>query len=192
LETRKELGYKNEDKVLGYVGRISEEKELFKMLEVMDSLDPSFKLLIVGEGNQKKKLLEEIDGNERIKIIEPTYDLGDIYRAMDCFVLLSPEETCSFVLLEAISCGLPFVAVLNGLTCNLEYFYNESLDENLITKNTNPKEISERIEEIVLNRNEAKIRDLKELVDKEFDESLFGQRWADFIVKSYAEGRNDE
>jgi len=192
IETRKELGYKNEDKVLGYVGRISEEKEIFKMLGVMDSLDPSFKLLIVGEGNQKKKLLEEIDGNERIKVIDPTYDLGDIYRSMDCFILLSPEETCSFVLLEAISCGLPFVAVSNGLTCNLEYFYNVRLDENLITKNTNPEEISEKIEKIVLNRNEDKIRDLKKLVDKEFDESLFGQRWADFIVKSYAEGQNDE
>ena len=190
-ETRKRLGYDEKDIVLGYVGRFSKYKGIFKAIDVMNHLDNSFKFLVVGEGPGKKKFLKKTINNNRIKVVDSTLELGDIYRAIDCFVLLSEEETCSLVLLETISCGVPFITTPNGLSSNLEYFFNTNLKKNIVSKNSTPVEIAKKIEDILKIRDLKNEEKLRQLIDKEFNESVFGQRWADLIVKSYIERKND-
>lgn len=74
-----------------------------------------FKLLIVGDGPYKEKLLEEIKNDKLEKFIElvgavPNRDLAQYYTKADLFIMPSMEEGFPRVLLEAMAMGIPYVA----------------------------------------------------------------------------------
>lgn len=97
-----------EDKiVLGYVGRISREKNLVVLLNVFLKLHSKFDnifLLIVGDGperwifNNKK--------NVKVTGFISHEEVAEYYRAMDIFVLPSVTEANSLSTLEALKSGV--------------------------------------------------------------------------------------
>jgi len=75
----------------------------------------NFKLLVVGEGPYKEKLLQEVEKNKLSKKIEllgpvPNRDLNEYYAKADLFIMPSMEEGFPRVLLETMAMGIPFVA----------------------------------------------------------------------------------
>jgi len=73
------------------------------------------KLIVVGEGPYKEKMLEEIKENKLEKFIElvgavPNKDLAKYYAKADLFIMPSMEEGFPRVLLEAMAMGIPYVA----------------------------------------------------------------------------------
>ena len=106
--------------VIGVVGRLTYQKGHIYLLKAFRSISsniPDVKLLIVGEGELKKKLIEEADklkiGN-KVVFLGYQEDMVSVYRAMDIFVLPSISEGLPLVLLEAMSMGLPVVATRVG------------------------------------------------------------------------------
>jgi len=78
-------------------------------------LNTKYKILVVGDGPYKEKLLEEINENklgEFVKVIGsvPNKNLIDYYAQADVFIMPSMEEGFPRVLLEAMACGIPYVA----------------------------------------------------------------------------------
>lgn len=76
---------------------------------------PDFKLLVVGDGPHKEKLLEEVTENNLEKFIEivgsiPNQEIINYYNKTDIFIMPSMEEGFPHVLLEAMACGVPYVA----------------------------------------------------------------------------------
>ncbi len=101
-------------KVIGYVGRISKEKnaqlllESFQKLEEQDNLT----LLMVGDGPEKQtKKFKEI---KNCKVTGFVSNVQDYLKAMDIFVMPSLTETTSLATLEAMSSGLPVIATKVG------------------------------------------------------------------------------
>jgi len=79
----------------------------------------NFKLLVIGEGPYREKLLEEIKENKLSKKIEilgavPNKDLGEYYAKVDIFIMPSMEEGFPRVLLETMAMGIPYVATNVG------------------------------------------------------------------------------
>jgi len=106
-------------RVLLYVGRIAKEKNIFFLLECFRFVRKKVKdvyLLIVGDGPLRKdvmKYLNRFNLKNYVKItgyVNPI-EIRDVYACGDIFVFASVTETQGLVILEAISAGLPVVAV---------------------------------------------------------------------------------
>ena len=113
-QSKKLINLDPRKKVIGYVGRISKEKNTHLLLEAFRKLDSQDTLhfLIVGDGpvSQSKEFRET-------KNCTVTGFVGDVetyLRAMDIFVMPSLTETTSLATLEAMSSGLPVIVTKIG------------------------------------------------------------------------------
>jgi len=91
--------------VLVYVGRVSSEKNI----EAFIDLKIEGTKIIVGDGPQRNKFQKE---NPNIKFFgtKKGKELAELYSQGDVFVFPSKSDTYGLVLLESLSCGVPFAA----------------------------------------------------------------------------------
>jgi len=116
LEKRRELGFADDDFVLGYVGRLSPEKRPELLIQSLAELPRHVKALIVGWGPLRANLMEMANDYApgRVIFASASNYLGDFYRSMDAFCLLSSQEGFALVALEAMMCGVPFIGTPVG------------------------------------------------------------------------------
>lgn len=117
-ELKKSFGIQKEDKILIYIGRVSQEKNIEEILRAMPEYMASRKnvrFVIVGSGPELCKLKElshELGVNDRV-IFTGSKDwdsIGLYYRLGDVFVSASRSETQGLTYIEAMASGLPVVA----------------------------------------------------------------------------------
>jgi len=108
------LGIPSDKTVIGYVGRISKEKNVHILLEAFTKLENQDKihLLIVGDGPQGQK--KDFPLLQNCTVTGFVNNVQDYLKAMDIFVMPSSTETTSLATLEAMSCGLPVIATKVG------------------------------------------------------------------------------
>jgi glycosyltransferase involved in cell wall biosynthesis len=112
-----ELGLKGKT-VLVAVGRLSQQKGfayLIKALSEVKKKEKNFKLLLIGDGEERKnleKLSKELGLEEEIIFLgKVSHDkLPKCYHAADIFVLPSLYESFGIVFLEAMASGLPIIS----------------------------------------------------------------------------------
>lgn len=106
--------------VLLYVGRVAFEKNIGFLLEMVAYLRqqlPDVLLLVTGEGPAEHALQRQVQrmqlaGNVRFMgYLRRDGELQACYKAADVFVFASRTETQGLVLLEAMACGTPVVAL---------------------------------------------------------------------------------
>ncbi|MBM4130816.1 glycosyltransferase family 4 protein [bacterium] len=118
---RAELGYTDDDVVVGIVGRVTRAKghpEFLEMAGRLAPLHPRARFLVVGEATRG----EEQEGQALLDGI-PAAGLGDVVRvtgfrgdipqllaAMDVFAFPSHNEAFGLALVEAMAAGLPTVS----------------------------------------------------------------------------------
>lgn len=115
---RRKLGWKSDDLVIGYVGRLTHLKGvdlLATAFREISRIVPKAKLLVVGSGAEEKfmraTLAQEIERRKAHIESDVSHEsLGEWYRAMNLFVMPSRYENFSNSMLEAMSCGVPFIA----------------------------------------------------------------------------------
>lgn len=113
---RKEFGIDKSYKVIGTVGRLSEEKGFIQLLNVAQKVFnkyPKTVFLIIGDGPLRKELQREYY-SPSIIFTGIRNDVPDLYRCMDIFVLPSLAEGLPMALLEAMASKLPVVATRVG------------------------------------------------------------------------------
>lgn len=116
-----------------FVGIVVEQKGIRHLIEAMPLIlekCPGTKLLVVGDGNLKKEMinLTELLGiNENIIFTGalPHHELPPLFATADVFVLPSFSEGWPVVVMEALSSGIPVVV------SDLEIFINHSDKANL-------------------------------------------------------------
>ena len=141
---RKKLKIPVNKKILLTVCRLAKEKNLNRLLQCIENLSNKYFLLIIGGGPYEKELKMQAD-KKRIQnrilfagIINHE-NLAAYYQAADIFVYASVSETQGLVLLEALSFGLPVVAV----DCaNTREWVTDSTGR--LARN-NPKDLSDKI-----------------------------------------------
>lgn len=116
-EAKAALGLPADRPLVGFVGRLSQEKGLPYLLQALTALDPAVMAVIVGEGDMRAPLEAQIQSSglaERVRLLGNRRDTPLIYSALDAFVLPSTREAFPMVLLEAMACGCPVVATRVG------------------------------------------------------------------------------
>jgi glycosyltransferase involved in cell wall biosynthesis len=115
-DTRRALGFREHDFVVGFCGRLAVEKRPHVIVDAVSQLPSHAKVLLVGWG-QLLPELQQMCGEllpERHVITYADKDIGDLYRAMDAFCMTSNQEGFSLALLEAMLCELPVVSTPVG------------------------------------------------------------------------------
>ncbi len=102
--------------VIGYCGRISEEKDLLTLRDAFVGIKEKFPntvLLLVGDGSGEdaKKLKKTQD----VIVTGFVKDVIPYLKAMDIFVLPSLTETTSLATLEAMATGIPVITTPVGM-----------------------------------------------------------------------------
>lgn len=114
-EIRNRLNIEKDDIVLGNVGRLVEEKNqifLIKVLEYILKKNNNFKLVIVGDGEERKfleKTVRSLNLNEKVKLLGNRNDVPNILQAVDIFMFPSKYEGFGMAALEAQAAGLPTI-----------------------------------------------------------------------------------
>jgi glycosyltransferase involved in cell wall biosynthesis len=110
------------DQVLGFVGRLSVEKNVALLAQVQKELEQqghkSFRFLIVGHGGLEGWLRERLPRAEFTGVLkgEP---LSTAYANMDLFVFPSHTDTFGNVVLEALASGVPAIVTPDGGPCTI-------------------------------------------------------------------------
>jgi len=105
------------DHVLGFVGRLSVEKNVALLARVQEELEAmghrSFRFLIVGHGAEEGWLRERLPRAEFTGVLKGEA-LSTAYANMDLFVFPSHTDTFGNVVLEALASGVPAVVTPDG------------------------------------------------------------------------------
>ncbi len=139
-EIREEFSIPNESFVIGTVGRISLEKDLFTFFQVAKKIIhiyPGTRFMVVGDGRPKtverlKKQVKELKIESSVVFTGHRTDLCNIYAIFDLFLTTSLTEGLPNTTLEAMSMEVPVVATnvggipemitnnKTGLLCNVK------------------------------------------------------------------------
>jgi phosphatidylinositol alpha 1,6-mannosyltransferase len=105
------------DHVLGFVGRLSVEKNIAGLVQVQNELEAighrSFRFMIVGHGGDEAWLRERLHRAEFTGVLRGEA-LSTAYANMDLFVFPSHTDTFGNVVLEALASGVPAVVTPDG------------------------------------------------------------------------------
>jgi len=105
------------DLVLGFVGRLSVEKNVALLAQVQEELErmgvTNFRFLIVGHGGLQDWLRERLPRAEFTGVLKGEA-LAEAYASMDLFVFPSHTDTFGNVVLEALASGVPAIVTPDG------------------------------------------------------------------------------
>lgn len=137
VEIRNILGFAPHRMTALFVGRFIDRKGL-PALRALAQLRPDVDFLLIGKGPidpQKWGL-----SNVTVKDYLAKEELCKYYAASNCFVLLSPKESFSLVVREAMASGLP---VICGLDCARADSEGASFLSVIDTSSPNPKDTAQ-------------------------------------------------
>lgn len=109
-QLRAELGITDDTRLLIFAGRGSKEKNLPVLLKCMQRLGPRYHLLLVGSS-----MPAVVPDN--VSVIDefcPAHRVAQLMASADALLHAGDQETFGLVILEAMACGIPVVAVAAG------------------------------------------------------------------------------
>jgi alpha-1,6-mannosyltransferase len=108
-DLRAELGLAPDTRLLVFAGRFSAEKNIPVLTQAFEKLGAPYHLLLVGGG------IADRTGNvTRIPYCRDNAQLAGYFASADAFIHAGVHETFGLVVLEAMACGRPVVAMRAG------------------------------------------------------------------------------
>jgi glycosyltransferase involved in cell wall biosynthesis len=141
------------------VGRLNQQKNyplLINAACILKQRGVNFKLTIVGDGQEKKhlaKYIKQKNLQEDVVLVGWKNKMDQIYSNNDIFVMSSDFEGFGYVLIEAMSYGLPVVST------NSPYGPREVLADGkygILTPLGNSRVLARKIEELVYDKKKYK------------------------------------
>lgn len=100
------------EKVIGYVGRFSPQKNIFFFIELAKKIDSSYKIMMIGKGSLKEEFISLINEKslaDKFVLIDEISNVNEYYSLFDYFFLPSVYEGLPIVGVEAQANGLPCI-----------------------------------------------------------------------------------
>jgi glycosyltransferase involved in cell wall biosynthesis len=180
--TRHNLGFDDQDILIGYVGRFSFEKNPLAAVIAARKLGGRFHAVYCGEGWKEAEVrsaAEKIAG-DRVRFVPHQRVVGNILSALDVFLLASPAEGFSLSLTEAWYAGVPTVATRVGAVPELERNNGELV--SAVPVNPSPRILARA----VLRAHSPTFRQeivprAQKLVAERYTSTAMARRWTDYL-----------
>ncbi|AFV24720.1 glycosyl transferase, group 1 [Methanolobus psychrophilus R15] len=111
-KNRDKLGIKEEEFVIGYVGRLSYIKGCEYLISALQYLDFKYKCLILGDGELRAELetlADDLNVAEYVKFLGYKQDIASYYSLFDILVMPSLSEASPMTFYESQAYGIPIV-----------------------------------------------------------------------------------
>ena len=135
-EFRRELNIRDETLLVGFVGRLTEIKNIPMLLRAVRSYldlpeDPATKFVIVGDGHLRgdlERMCAELGISEYVIFVGHRDDLDRVYSGLDVVALTSLNEGTPLSLIEAMAARVPVISTSVGGVCDLLGENTERMD----------------------------------------------------------------
>lgn len=167
-------------------GRLEKQKNFSMLIDAFADLSKrhsEIKLLIYGEGSQKKNLerqVERLELKEKIILAGKTQDIPKVLSNASIFVLSSKFEGMPNVLMEAMAVGVPCIST--DCPCGGPKMLIRSEENGILVKNNDVFALINAIEDLLDNPQKATVLGLraKESALKYRTECIFNE-WKKYI-----------
>ncbi len=124
-ELRAFYGYGPTDKVVGFLGRFSQEKNPLAVTRAVPTIGPGWHAFMVGSGPAEKAVRASLNNLPYGKhtVVPPMDHVGDALAVMDCLVVPSQYETFCLAAVEGWLAGVPLVMTPTGVRTEYEGQY---------------------------------------------------------------------
>lgn len=182
---------KNNSLTFGSIGRLNEQKNFSLLISALASFkDRDFLYLIVGEGELKKELEDQIlthSLSDKIKLLGTKKDIPSFLNSLDFFVLPSKWEGLGIVLLEAGLAKLPVLASSTGGILDVI----SDKKTGILFKNNDLDDLILKLEYFFDNQNKENLKvmsdNLYNFVKKEFDIKVVSQKYTNLYLSLLSE-----
>jgi len=109
-----------EKSTVGYVGRLSPEKNVKVLLKALALCPRNIHLLIIGDGSERgflQRTARDLRLDQRVTFVGSRTDMENLWAAIDILVVPSHVEGLPQVVLEAWTLGVPLVVSSNVRLC---------------------------------------------------------------------------
>lgn len=169
IEEQSEEHTKLKNKQLIAVGRFEPEKGFLDLIDVMKlvtKIDKEIKLTLIGDGSEKKLILDKINEcglKDNINLTGYLNSKEIEYHMLNAslYVMTSITESFGLVLLEAMNMGLPIIS-FDSASGPKELLKN---DNGILIKNRDKKEMANKIIELLNNKKILKEYQQKSLTN---------------------------
>ncbi|MDR3638795.1 MAG: glycosyltransferase family 4 protein [Isosphaeraceae bacterium] len=178
-QLRASWGVRPGEKVVGYLGRISPEKNP-EALILMAAACPDVRGVFVGGGSTDhlRQCAKVLGVADRIVFHGLVAMPGDVLAAFDWLLLPSHEEACSITLLEAWAAGTPAIATPVGVVTE-----HPELVRMVATSPSGPQLATALARDLINPAGvQARIEQAREVALATYSPSRFGGEWTDFFV----------
>ena len=176
-------GFYERDNLVGYIGRLSEEKGILNFIKAIPEVTKEkedLKFLIGGDGQLRDEIRKYLDGknlNNNVKLTGwiSHDELPDYLNKLKLIVVPSYTETGPLIMLEAISCGTPVLATSVG---SVPIVIKDG-ETGFILENNSPVCIAENVIRALEHPNiEEIVKNARKLVENEFTYEAAVERYS--------------
>lgn len=184
-ETRERFGWSDDDVVVCFLGRLADGKrpdEVFRAVKELRSRPggDKYKCWFVGAGvSGALKAEAERELGNAVLFTGAVTDIGNVFSAMDCFVLTSETEGCSLAVLEAWLSGVPSVLTPVGMVPEATEAHGELAI--IVPVGAPLSTVADAIEKALLPYNRPVIEHAKAVASEHFTAAKMGERWARYL-----------
>lgn len=175
---RSELKIPPGKKVLGYLGRLSDEKRVGAIVKAASKLPRDWVTVLVGIGSKGLRSLGPRHKRRKVIVAGARHDVGNVLSAFDRLVLCSKHEGFGLVIAEAWLAGVPVISTPvgiakenPGLVRGLQGGMESSLAvqiANAVKGDTAPS---------------ARVQRARSFAQQNLTTEVFGRRWRELLVE---------
>lgn len=148
----KKYSLKMNDKIILMVGVLNDNKGQYEALEILRYLDDTYKMVIVGEGEDHAKINHYIKKHKlsnRVYLVGKILNVVDYYHLADVLLFMSKYEGLPLTIIEAMACGVPVVTTNVG---GISEIIND-FETGLFISRENKKEIAAKVQKILTDKS---------------------------------------
>lgn len=115
--SKNSMPQEHNSKTILMVGTLTDNKGQYEALKVLHYLDDSYKMIIVGDGEDKEHINRYIEKHQLYKRVTLTGNIKnvvDYYSKADILLFMSKNEGLPLTIIEAMACNLPVVTTQAG------------------------------------------------------------------------------
>ncbi len=177
---RLEWGLRPDEIAVGFVGRISPEKNPLATSRAVRALGPGYRAVYVGKGYGEDMRPAARDLTPDAIFVPPVSQVGDALHALDCLIMASPAEGFSLVLIESLMAALPVVATPVGVVPDLEQDYGLKLIT--VPVHPTPDQLAEAVRRAIAPENRNLTATARQIAESHYSAKTMSRRWASCLV----------